>query len=70
MHPNVNAISSAVVGAVPVRSVSTLTALAVLVAAVAAVVGAVTHPALGDAAVVGALELGGRAELICKKRGD
>lgn len=46
-----------------------LTALAVLVAAVAAVVGAVAHPALGDAAVVGALKLSGRAELICRGGG-
>lgn len=44
-----------------------LTALAVLVAAVPAVVGSVTHPALGDAAVVEAFKLSVRAELICRR---
>lgn len=43
---------------------TSLTALAVLIAVVAAVVGAITHPALGDAAVVGALKLSGGAKLI------
>lgn len=43
-----------------------LTALAVLVAVVAAVVGSIAHPAFGDAAVVGALKLSGRAKLIWK----
>lgn len=44
-----------------------LTALAVLVAAVATVIRSVTHPALGDAAVVGAFKLGAGAELVCKR---
>lgn len=47
---------------------NTLTAFAVLVAAVTAVVGSVTHPAVGNAAVVLALELGGWAELIYGSR--
>lgn len=45
---------------------SSLTALLVLVRAVAAVVGAVAHPVGGDAVVVGALKLAGRAEFVCR----
>lgn len=36
-----------------------LTALAVLIAAVTAVVGSITHPAFGNAAVVPTLKLSG-----------
>lgn len=41
-----------------------LTAVVVLVAAVATVVSSITHPAFGNATVVATLKLGGRAELI------
>lgn len=51
-----------------VASYSSLTAFLVLVGAVAAVVGAVTHPVGGDAAVVRAFKLGGCAELVCRGR--
>lgn len=37
----------------------TLTALAVLITAITAVIGSVTHPAVGNAPVVPTLELGG-----------
>lgn len=47
------------------RSRSSLTALLVLVGAIAAVVGAVAHPVGGDAVVVGALKLAGCAEFVC-----
>lgn len=47
---------------------SSLTALLVLVGAVAAVVGAVAHPVGGDAVVVGALKLAGCAEFVCGGR--
>lgn len=47
-----------------VNSENTLTALAVLIAAVTTVIGSVTHPAVGNAAVVPTLKLRGRAEFI------
>lgn len=50
-------------------SVEPLTASAVLVTIVATVISAVTHPVVGDAAMVPTLKLGGRTELICKDRG-
>lgn len=49
-------------------SYSSLTAFLVLVGAIAAVVGAVTHPVGGNAAVVGAFKLGGCAEFVCRGR--
>lgn len=46
-------------------SCSSLTALLVLVGAVATVVSTVAHPVGGDAVVVGALKLAGCAEFVC-----
>lgn len=51
------------------RGWSRLTAAAVLVRAIPTVVCPVTHPELGDAAVVVALELHGVAELVWERRG-
>lgn len=50
------------------RGAAALTAATVLVRAVPAVVGPITHPELGDAAVVVALELHGVAELVWERR--
>lgn len=48
---------------------SGLTAAAVFIGAVPAVVCPITHPELGDAAVVVALKLHGVAELVWERRG-
>lgn len=46
--------------------VASLTAFLVLIRTVAAVIGTITHPVGGDAAVVCTLELGGRTKFVCK----
>lgn len=43
------------------------TAILVLIRTIAAVVGAVTHPVAGNAAMVPAFKLGGCTKLVCKR---